>query len=88
MHLSEADEPRASGGNPVWVRKLGHVVLWVRDVERSTKFYTEVLNFRVSDVNEKGMVFSSQPAATITPLPSPKRPTIVRGRQVLASQQG
>ena len=57
MYLSEADEPRASGGSPVRVRKLGHVVLWVRDVERSKKFYTEVLNFRVSDVNEKGMVF-------------------------------
>ena len=43
--------------SPVQVRKLGHVVFRVRDVERSTKFYTEILNFRVSDVNERGMVF-------------------------------
>jgi catechol 2,3-dioxygenase len=43
--------------SPVQIRKLGHVVLRVRDVERSTKFYTEILNFRVSDVNEQGMVF-------------------------------
>jgi catechol 2,3-dioxygenase-like lactoylglutathione lyase family enzyme len=35
--------------SPVQVRKLGHVVLWVSDVQRSMKFYTEVLNFRVSD---------------------------------------
>jgi catechol 2,3-dioxygenase-like lactoylglutathione lyase family enzyme len=43
--------------SPVAIRKLGHVVFRVRDVERSTKFYTEILNFRVSDVNEQGMVF-------------------------------
>ena len=29
----------------------------MRDIERSTTFYTEILNFRVSDVNEQGMVF-------------------------------
>src|SRR5438270_11191985 len=43
--------------SPIRVKKLGHVVFRVRDVERSTKFYTEILNFRVSDVNENGMVF-------------------------------
>lgn len=43
--------------SPVKIRKLGHVVYKVRDMERSVKFYTEILNFRVSDVNEKGMVF-------------------------------
>jgi len=57
LHLSEREETRAEGSSPVCIRKLGHVVLWVRDLERSTKFYTEILNFRVSDVNEKGMVF-------------------------------
>jgi catechol 2,3-dioxygenase-like lactoylglutathione lyase family enzyme len=35
--------------SPVQIRKLGHVVLWVSDVERSAKFYTELLNFRISD---------------------------------------
>jgi catechol 2,3-dioxygenase-like lactoylglutathione lyase family enzyme len=43
--------------SPVKVKKLGHVVYTVSDIERSTKFYTEILNFRVSDVNERGMVF-------------------------------
>jgi catechol 2,3-dioxygenase-like lactoylglutathione lyase family enzyme len=43
--------------SPVRIRKLGHVVFRVRDVERSKKFYTEILNFRVSDTNENGMVF-------------------------------
>jgi catechol 2,3-dioxygenase len=43
--------------SPVQIRKLGHVVFRVSDVERSIKFYTEILNFRVSDVNEQGMVF-------------------------------
>jgi catechol 2,3-dioxygenase-like lactoylglutathione lyase family enzyme len=43
--------------SPVRVKKLGHVVYRVRDIDRSVKFYTEILNFRVSDVNENGMVF-------------------------------
>src|SRR5438270_13563879 len=43
--------------SPVQIRKLGHVVFRVRDIERSTRFYTEIMNFRVSDVNEHGMVF-------------------------------
>ena len=43
--------------SPVRIRKLGHVVFRVRDLERSIKFYTEILNFRVSDINEGGQVF-------------------------------
>lgn len=43
--------------SPVQVRKLGHVVYRVSNLERSVKFYTEILNFRVSDTNELGMVF-------------------------------
>jgi len=54
------EQPRTDGANetsPVRIRKLGHVVFRVGNVERSTKFYTEILNFRVSDINENGMVF-------------------------------
>ena len=47
----------ATETSPVKIKKLGHVVFRVRDVERSTRFYTEILNFRVSDINENGMVF-------------------------------
>jgi catechol 2,3-dioxygenase-like lactoylglutathione lyase family enzyme len=42
---------------PVKVKKLGHVVFTVSDVERTTKFWTEILGFQVSDRNEHGMVF-------------------------------
>jgi catechol 2,3-dioxygenase-like lactoylglutathione lyase family enzyme len=38
------------------VRKIGHVVLNCRDVERSVKFYTEVLGFQISDVYPDEMV--------------------------------
>jgi len=48
------------GGNmttPVKVKKLGHVVLTVSDIERTVKFWTEIMGFQVSDRNEQGMVF-------------------------------
>ncbi len=38
------------------VRKIGHVVLNCRDLERSIRFYTEVLGFQVSDVYPEEMV--------------------------------
>lgn len=49
-------------GLPFAVRKLGHVVLKVKDLERSVAFYTGVLGFRVSEVYpdtmmKGGMVF-------------------------------
>jgi catechol 2,3-dioxygenase-like lactoylglutathione lyase family enzyme len=47
----------ATRQSPVRIKKLGHIVLQVRDVERSVKFYTEVLNFRVSDRQETGGTF-------------------------------
>jgi catechol 2,3-dioxygenase len=43
--------------SPIRVRKLGHVVIQVRDIERSLKFYTEVMNFRVSDRGRNGAAF-------------------------------
>jgi catechol 2,3-dioxygenase-like lactoylglutathione lyase family enzyme len=42
---------------PIQVRKLGHLVYEVSDVERSTAFWTEIMGFSVSDTNESGMVF-------------------------------
>ena len=49
-------------GLPFKIRKIGHVVLNVTDLERSTKFYTEVMGMKVSDVYTPdvapgGMVF-------------------------------
>jgi catechol 2,3-dioxygenase len=43
--------------SPVRIKKLGHVVIQVRNLERSMRFYTEVLNFRVSDNASAGGVF-------------------------------
>ena len=47
---------------PFALTKLGHVVLNCSDLERSVKFYTEVLGFKISDVYgddmmDGGMVF-------------------------------
>lgn len=49
-------------GMPFHIAKLGHVVLQVSDLEKSTAFYTEILGFKVSDVYPDkmmpgGMVF-------------------------------
>jgi catechol 2,3-dioxygenase len=43
-------------GHPFRIGKLGHVVLNVRDVEHSARFYTEVLGFQISDVYPAEMV--------------------------------
>jgi catechol 2,3-dioxygenase len=43
--------------SPARIKKLGHVVIQVRNLERSIRFYTEVLNFRVSDNATAGGVF-------------------------------
>ncbi len=42
---------------PVHVKKIGHVVLSVSDIERTGKFWTEIMGFKFSDRNEHGMVF-------------------------------
>ena len=42
---------------PVHVRKLGHAVLVVNDIEASTRFWTDIMGFKISDRNEQGMVF-------------------------------
>ncbi len=43
-------------GMPFRIGRLGHVVLNVRDVARSVRFYTEVLGFEVSDIYPDEMV--------------------------------
>ncbi|HXT78583.1 MAG TPA: VOC family protein [Acetobacteraceae bacterium] len=41
---------------PFQLGKIGHVALYVRDVERSMRFYTQVLGFQVSDIYEDDMM--------------------------------
>ena len=60
---AQALRARAPDGPlPFDIRKIGHVVLYVADLERAVDFYTRVLGFRVSDVYpdtmmDGGMVF-------------------------------
>jgi catechol 2,3-dioxygenase len=51
--LREARPPR---GLPFDLKKLGHVVLKVRDLQRAVDFYTKVMGFRVSDVYPDSMI--------------------------------
>ncbi len=41
------------------ITRVGHLVLRVKDVERSKRFFTEMLNLPVVAENERGMVFFS-----------------------------
>ena len=43
-------------GTPFAIGKLGHAVLNVSDLERSTRFYVEVLGFQISDVYGEDMM--------------------------------
>ncbi len=45
------------GDSPIKVNKLGHMVYEVADVERTAKFWSEVMGFQETDRNEIGMVF-------------------------------
>lgn len=67
------------GPTPVRVRKIGHVVYEVSDIEASTRFWTDVMGFSVSDRNEFGMVFFRSAAdhhsVALKPCPGRVRPT-------------
>jgi catechol 2,3-dioxygenase len=41
------------------VKRVGHLVLRVKDIERSKRFFQDVLNFPVVGQNDRGMVFFS-----------------------------
>jgi catechol 2,3-dioxygenase-like lactoylglutathione lyase family enzyme len=56
VETATSNQP-AGRPSPVRIKKLGHVVIQVRNRERSIRFYTEVLNFRVSDNASAGGVF-------------------------------
>jgi catechol 2,3-dioxygenase-like lactoylglutathione lyase family enzyme len=51
--IARLDRPSGLGFS---IAKIGHVALHVRDLERSARFYTEVLGFRVSDVYASDML--------------------------------
>jgi catechol 2,3-dioxygenase len=41
---------------PFQLGKIGHVALYVSDIERSTRFYTDLLGFQVSDIYGEDMM--------------------------------
>ena len=43
--------------NPIRINKIGHVGLYCRDLPKMVDFYTRILGFKLSDVNERGMNF-------------------------------
>ena len=70
-----SDTAAAPKTTPINVRKLGHLVYEVSDIERTTAFWTEILGFTVSDRNEFGMVFlrCANDHHSIALVPSKKR---------------
>lgn len=73
----------APATTPVHVKKLGHLVYEVSDVERSTRFWREILGFAVSDTNELGMVFlrfgADHHSVALVPGKAPARPPAESG---------
>ena len=48
---------RYTGTSPVKVKKLGHLTYQVTDVERTVRFWTQVMGFEEVERNEGGIVF-------------------------------
>ena len=74
-----ASHPGAYDGvSPIKVNKLGHLVYEVSDVERTTRFWTEVMGFVETDRNEFGMVFfrcgADHHAIALKPATAGRRP--------------
>ncbi|MFQ5683485.1 MAG: VOC family protein [Candidatus Binatia bacterium] len=61
----------------VSLKKLGHIGLFVKDMEKSKKFYTEILGFKVSDINDSGIVFlrcgTDHHTTVLVPMPEEKK---------------
>ncbi|MEE9550127.1 MAG: VOC family protein [Candidatus Binatia bacterium] len=69
----------------VKISRLGHVGVFVKDVKRSTKFYTEILGFKVSDVNEQGITFlrcaTDHHDTVLVPLPKESHESVSADRK-------
>jgi catechol 2,3-dioxygenase len=50
MNAAEVAAMGRPKGLPFRLNKIGHLALYVQDLQRSAKFYTDVLGFQVSDV--------------------------------------
>src|ERR1700693_1545634 len=56
IDIVKLKNPAASEAPPFEIQKLGHVVIRVSDLQRSTDFYVKVLGFKVSDVYPEDMM--------------------------------
>lgn len=54
--IKALQETKTPDDTPFRLSKISHVVLKVSDLERSVRFYTQVLGFRVSDVYPETMM--------------------------------
>lgn len=67
-----------TGTSPIKVKKLGHLVYQVSDLERSVRFWTQVMGFKETERNSLGMVFlrcnSDHHAIGLVPCPGGERP--------------
>ena len=46
-----------TGTTPIKIKKLGHLTFQVSDVERTVRFWTQVMGFEEVERNDKGIVF-------------------------------
>jgi len=75
------------GRSPIKVNKLGHLIYEVSDIDRSIRFWTEVMGFTVTERNEIGMVFlrhgSDHHSIGLKPTKGPKqRPSASDGMRI------
>ena len=56
MDVQAVNQMRRPQGMPFHCNKIGHVALYVKDVQRSAKFYTEVMGFQISDAYDSSMI--------------------------------
>jgi catechol 2,3-dioxygenase-like lactoylglutathione lyase family enzyme len=50
MNAKEVAAMHRPKGMPFSLNKIGHLALYVADLQRSAKFYTEVLGFQITDI--------------------------------------
>ena len=59
FHTLYSSTPTLQGrsSHVIKIKRVGHLVLKVKDLERSRKFFTEVLGFPQVGENDRGMLF-------------------------------
>ncbi|MEJ0020352.1 MAG: VOC family protein [Acetobacteraceae bacterium] len=83
MNVDAVAAMKRPQGMPFRCNKIGHVALYVKDLERSAQFYTEVMGFSISDVYSDtvlpgGVVFlrcaADHHGVALFPLPEGQEP--------------